>query len=43
MKASTITVLIGLALTIFGLPIPGLSIIGILIVLVGLGARLLGF
>jgi hypothetical protein len=43
MKASTIAILIGLVLTVFGLPIPGLSVIGILIVLVGVGARLLGF
>ncbi|MFC4359890.1 transporter [Halobium salinum] len=43
MKASTIVVVIGLLLAVFGLPIPGLSVLGILIVLLGLGARFLDF
>ena len=42
MRASTIVILVGLALTIFGLPIPGLSVLGILVVLLGVAARVFG-
>ncbi|MFC6726634.1 transporter [Halobium palmae] len=43
MKASTIVIVLGALLAIFGLPIPGLSVLGILIVLLGLGARYVDF
>ncbi|SFL15879.1 hypothetical protein SAMN04487950_2788 [Halogranum rubrum] len=43
MKASTIVMAIGAALTIFGLPIPGLSVIGIIIFVIGAVARFLNF
>ncbi len=43
MKASSIVIVIGLLLTVFGIPIPGLSILGILILLLGAAARYLDF
>ncbi|SEO80482.1 hypothetical protein SAMN04487948_105240 [Halogranum amylolyticum] len=43
MKASTIVMLIGAALTVFGLPIPGLSVLGLIIFILGAVARFLDF
>lgn len=43
MKASTIVMAIGAVLTIFGLPVPGLSVLGILVFLLGAAARFFGF
>jgi hypothetical protein len=43
MKASTIVMAIGAALTIFGLPIPGLSVLGILIFILGAAARFVDY
>lgn len=42
MRLSTIAMAVGVVLAVFGLPVPGLSIVGIFIFIGGLIARLTG-